>query len=70
MKLLKEFELWEKFQNIREAYYQKYHRHDAEKYGKSDSIHKLKCAERSEVEEYSIYNEIDEWGKNYLEMAN
>lgn len=42
---------------MQEAYYQKHHRYEEEKYGKSDSIHKLKCAERSEVEEKSVYNE-------------
>lgn len=36
---------------MQEAYYQKHHRYEEEKYGKSDSIHKLKCTERSEVEE-------------------
>lgn len=61
VRLLKEFELWvwsrETIQNMQEAYYQKHHRYEEEKYGKNDSIHKLKCAERSEVEEKSVYNE-------------
>lgn len=36
---------------MQEAYYQKHHRSKEEKYGKSDSIQKLKCTERSEIEE-------------------
>lgn len=67
VRLLKEFELWvwskeKKTQNMQEAYYQKHHRSKEEKYGKSDSIQKLKCTERSEIEEWggrkkSTYNE-------------